>query len=170
MTSSHQLGIEAEADLLRGASACSPRQRAEGLACPHSLILFKWQAKVCGRFWRDRELWRHCQAAVACGTMWVAAYGHTATTAICLLPLKWLPHPFCLLLCTLPFKKGSIFTLMAFTESTLHRQAVSVLACLRLNTSGSEFFPGWLCTMEMQFTRLNCEHSCASLCSRLKNL
>lgn len=126
--SGHQLGNEVETDLLRGPGTCSLGQRAEGLVCMCILTLFKQRAEVCGRFWREHELWRHCQAAVASGTMWVAAYGHTDTTAICLLNLKWLPHS---ILCrVLDFKTGSIFTPMAFTDSTLQGQAVRVLlAC-----------------------------------------
>lgn len=90
-----------------------------------ALILFKQQAKVRGGFWRENELWRHCQAAVASGTTWEVAYGRTDTTAICLLHLKWLPHTiFCGVLC---FKTGSISSAMAFTDSTLQGQAVGVL-------------------------------------------
>lgn len=101
---------------------------AEGWVRMCVLILFKQQAKDCSGFWREDDLWRHCQAAVASGTTWEVAYGHIVTTAICLLNLKWLPHTIsCSVLC---FKKGSIFTAMAFTDSTLQGQAVRVLpAC-----------------------------------------
>lgn len=122
----------------RGVSAC---------VCVCVLIVFKQQAKVCSGFWREDELWRHCQAAVASGTTWEVAHGHIVTTAICLLRLKWLPHTiFFRVLC---FKKG-----IHFHSNGFHRQHLTRAGCpssssmlLHLSTSAFVFVPGWLCPM-----------------------